>query len=408
MIILRTPLRWLFATSLTLLCFSCQMDEQLMAPDENLSGLDDDGLKLLEVYSQAQLGNWNIIYEETFEEENPFYAYVTKQFSEDHSFKVSNSPSFKGNHVGRFELRKTDDKATRSGKRAEILVEAPSDNENWYSFAVYLPSNGFEKDSDDEVITQWHNGGTPTLSLRVVKDDFIFRIGHDDDLRTAMWDHYDFGRVPKNEWINFVFHIVHSEYSKGLVEIWRNGNKILTHTGPNKYKGERMPRWKVGIYKDSWAKKSTNVDTRVLYYDNIRMGNEKASYKEMDPSEDNDKGWGPYIPEIKSFTLINTIGNKILGLVPNNGIINIRPLDDNRISLRANFAEDFDGSVEFKLKGPKSFTVTRNEAEYCIYGYDRGNYHNGGGTPKGSYSLTATPYLGHNKSGKVGKTVHFN
>ncbi|MDO6440366.1 heparin lyase I family protein [Cyclobacterium sp. 1_MG-2023] len=409
MIILRQSYRWLIATSMSLLCFSCQMDEGVEAPSEDLLGEDIEDLLLLQAYaSDGELGDWNIVYEETFEDENPFYAYVTKQFSEDHSFKVSSSPAFKGDHVGRFELRKTDAKATRTGKRAEILVETPTGAENWYSFAVYFPSDGFEKDNDDEVISQWHNAGTPTLSLRVVKDDLIFRVGHDSKLKTSLWDHYDFGSVPKDEWIDFVFHIVHSDNNDGLVEVWRNDDKILTHSGPNKYEGERLPRWKVGIYKDAWDGKTTDTDTRILYFDNIRIGNEKASYEEMDPKKDNNKGWGPKVPEIESFSLINTISDKALGIVPNNGIINLKPIGDNRISLRANFEEDFEGSVEFELEGPKSFTVVRNEPEYCIYGYDKGNYHNGGGTPEGTYTLTATPYIGHNKSGKIGKQVVFN
>lgn len=70
-----------------------------------------------------------------------------------------------------------------------------------------------------------------------------------------------------------------------MVEVWRNDDKILTHSGPNKYKGERLPRWKVGIYKDAWDGKTTDTDKRILYFDNIRIGNEKASYEEMDPKK---------------------------------------------------------------------------------------------------------------------------
>jgi hypothetical protein len=394
--------------SLSIFIFSCQMDEHMMISEENSSNSDDE-LLFLKSYSGNKLGNWNLLFEETFEGPNPFYAYVSTQFSEKHSFKVSSSPSFKGKNAGRFELRKSDSKSTRTGKRAEILLGHPSDKENWYSFAIYLPSSGFERDNDDEVLTQWHtSGGTPTLSLRAVKDRLVFRIGHDAKIRTALWDFYDFGTIPKNEWINFVFHIVHSDKSDGFVEIWRNGNKVVTHKGPNTYKNQKSPRWKVGIYKASWEKKSTDVDKRVLYYDNIRMGNEKASFSEMDPSKDNNKGWGPYVPEIKSFTLINSIGNKVLGTVPNNATINIGPLNDNRITLRANLEDGFDGSMELELKGPKSFTVTRNEAAYTLYGYSKGNYHNGGGTPKGTYTLKATPYEGHNKSGKMGTPVELN
>src|SRR5680860_152418 len=54
----------------------------------------------------------NIIYEETFEGSDPFYAYVDKQFSSDHSFSVSSSESLIGNFSGRFELNQSDPKAT--------------------------------------------------------------------------------------------------------------------------------------------------------------------------------------------------------------------------------------------------------------------------------------------------------
>jgi len=119
------------------------------------------------------------------------------------------------------------------------------------------------------------------LSLRVENDKYLFRIGHDASIPTIRWDVYELGSVSKNKWSEFVFHIVHSDKSDGLVEIWRDGVKVVTHKGPNNYKGKDVPRWKLGIYKPAWQNRKSATKVRVVYFDNIKIGNKDSRYEDM-------------------------------------------------------------------------------------------------------------------------------
>jgi hypothetical protein len=399
---------------------SCTIDEQtpLILENEKESSGPLNGFVLeesIEDFSNFKTGPWNMVYEETFEGLIPFSAYVFPQFPASHSFRTVTSPVLKGSKSGRFELRYGDAMVTDGGgPRAEILLKKEilndiTGNEAWYSFSVNAPSSGFSKDGAEDIITQWKTGsGTPTLSMRVKDDQFHLRIGYNSNIKTADWDNYDLGVVNKNQWIQFVFRVIHSSTSTGLVEVWRNGTKLVSHKGPNLYPDSSFPVWKLGIYKPSWSNNRSDTDVRVLFFDNIRVGNLNASFDEMNPSNDNLIGWGPYVPDIKSFTLINTITKQIIGVVPTGSKINIKPLKDNRITLRANFDEPFAGSVEFNLTGPKTHLETDNTFPFTLYGESSsGQYYNRGGTPVGSYTLIATPYADRIKSGKMGNPINF-
>jgi hypothetical protein len=228
---------------------------------------------------QLEFSN-KLLYEETFEDRKAWEGLWT-QFAEEHAFEIVENPVFRGKHSGKFELRSGDKQATRSGLRSEVLFPTQAHNERWYSYAIFFPSEGWNYDKDDEVVTQWHNSGTPTLSLRVRNGNLRFRIGHVANLSTSKWFFYELGSVPKDQWIEFVYHIIHSEGRDGLVEIWKNGQKVVNHRGPNKYKDSSDPSWKIGIYKSSWAKNRTLTDVRITFFDNIRMGNEHATLDDM-------------------------------------------------------------------------------------------------------------------------------
>jgi len=226
--------------------------------------------------------NNNPILFEDFESENPL-GFVHHQFPEKHSFERSDKFAFKGKFSGKFELRYGDRKATSSGIRTEVLFPVQAKNERWYSFAVLFPENGFDYDNDDELITQWHQSGlgTPSASLRIRRDKIFFRVGNVQPNGNAeIMDFYDFGKLPRNEWHEFVFHFIHSNGDDGLLEIWRNGVKIVERKGGNMYEGE-LPRWKIGIYKARWEKEATDTKLRIVFFDNVKLGDEKATLKEM-------------------------------------------------------------------------------------------------------------------------------
>ncbi|WP_215223618.1 polysaccharide lyase [Echinicola shivajiensis] len=244
----------------------------------------------METDSQNQLGrsvgNGNnfygvlppLIYEETFEGNSPLRN-IHQQFAADYSFSLSTDPVYKGNFSGRIELRSTD-RMVANGTRAEVLFPEQSNLDRWYSFAVYFPEATFEKDSFREIISQWHQGGagSPPNSLQIENDKLIFEsIGKDNRHK----DHL-IADVPKNKWVHFTFHIVHAPNDEGRVSVWMNRELVLQLDGRNMKTGYGSPRWKVGIYKWKWnGTKNTDTSNRVLFYDNIRIGNENCTLQEM-------------------------------------------------------------------------------------------------------------------------------
>src|SRR5690606_21637754 len=68
--------------------------------------------------------------------------------------------------------------------------------------------------------------------------------------------------------------------SDGITELWLNDKKLLDLKGRN-MNNEDLPKWKIGIYKSNWLKGKTKVDRRVLYFDNIKVGDKQANYSLM-------------------------------------------------------------------------------------------------------------------------------
>jgi hypothetical protein len=225
----------------------------------------------------------NLIFEETMEGETPFStAYDAKSdLATSYSLTYVTNPVFQGLRSARFELRDTDPQVS-SGTRAEVtIVKGNITNDTWYSFAAYFPSSDFAFDSTQEIINQWYQNGSPATALRINKDRFYLLTGN--SLKPDNRQIIDLAAVTKDEWHEFVFHFIHSYQANGLIEVWHNGVKILTHTGGNMYK-DVLPKWKLGVYKSSFSNGTSGVHKRVLFYDNIRVGNSNATYAEMAPS----------------------------------------------------------------------------------------------------------------------------
>nr|WP_240348102.1 polysaccharide lyase [Longitalea arenae] len=231
-----------------------------------------------------------ILYQLDFEDKDPLPSFLTKQTATDYALQIVDRPVYTGKKAARFELR-DDDPETNNGTRSEILFPGPdskSSLERWYAFAVYFPKEGFDTDSSDEVISQWHQGGkaTPSLCIRTKNNQLRLRINPRIKGKKVI----EMGPVEKNKWQYYVIHVIHSAEPDGLVEIWRNGAPVVNYKGANMYElnsGDfHTPKWKLGIYKSAWNKSlPTNTHKRVLYLDDIKLGNERASFADMGPDK---------------------------------------------------------------------------------------------------------------------------
>lgn len=222
----------------------------------------------------------NLLFKETFEGEDFFAnAHNLEVGDWDYALQYVSSPVFRGTKAARFEIRE-DQPLIHNGKRSEAVIVKGSEGhitkDTWYSFAAYFPTDGYEYDSEREVINQWYQDGSPATSLRTHKDRFILETGNEPDNRKQI----DLGPIIKDTWHEFVLHFIHSYGSDGLIEVWHNGTQILTHTGGNMYDNV-LPKWKIGLYKSAFKYGTSDVDRRIIYFDNIRVGNENATFADM-------------------------------------------------------------------------------------------------------------------------------
>ena len=228
----------------------------------------------------------HILYQVGFENNDPFPSFLTKQTATPYGLQIVENPVYQGKKAARFELRDADPESN-NGTRAEISFPKPDDKSNlerWYAFALYFPTDGYQADSIDEVICQWHQGGkaTPALCIRTKNDRITLRIKSTLQSKEKV----ELGAIEKDVWHYYVIHVKHSAGDDGLVEIWRDGASIAQSTGANMYDLSggvfHAPAWKLGIYKSSWNKsKTTNTSKRVLYFDEIKLGDEQAKFADM-------------------------------------------------------------------------------------------------------------------------------
>ena len=230
--------------------------------------------------------NTRILYQVGFEEKDPFPSFLSKQVATNYGLQIVESPVYKGNKAARFELRNTDPE-NNNGTRTEISFPTPDDNntlERWYAFALLFPKEEYDADNTDDVLTQWHQGGkvSPAISLRTKDDKLYLRIKPDVKSK----DKIELGAVERGVWHYYIFHIKHSAGEDGLIQIWRDRQPVGQYNGANMYeltdKVFHAPAWKLGIYKSNWNKgKTTNTSKRVLYFDEIKLGDKRASLADM-------------------------------------------------------------------------------------------------------------------------------
>jgi Polysaccharide lyase len=358
-----------------------------------------------------------VLFEETFEGPMPFSQAQNTAFGAAHSLVIVTDPVYQGTHSARFQLRDTDPMIS-DGTRAEVTVIKDSVKEEmWYSFAVLFPANGFVPEPENEVISQWHqlpdthlgeNAQSPATHLLVEKDRFILGIGYNkalvsDGVNRDNHKDYDLGPVTKDTWHEFVFHFIHSIHAEGLVEVWHNGEKVRTHQGGNMYNNVDMPKWKLGIYKFQWnGEGTTDTHERILYIDNIRVGNARATLADMSPATAPDKEVKPpAAPNGYSFTFVNAQTDADILSFTNSAILSQNVVGTGEITIRAETKIPEIGSMRFTLKGEMKHEFIDNEPPYTMFGDDgSGNYFNSRQLEPGSYTLRVTPFSKADGNGK--------
>lgn len=239
----------------------------------------------------------NLMLVETFEnpnlDKNPGLSDFYLEAVNDNSFQLAKNIKRAGKAAGRFEIDKNEPQIW-TGNRAEMSQNQKSTRkEGWYGFSQYFPKS-YESDRTAEVLVQWHDipdkgehvDRSPSNAILASNDRFSWVVRWDADkiMNNSKADglvDIDLGPIPKGKWIDWVVHIKFAYDNSGILEVWKDGKKVIDRKNkPNAYNDEHYPYFKFGIYRWEWG---TGTSHRVIFYDEVRVGNENSSYDEVKP-----------------------------------------------------------------------------------------------------------------------------
>ncbi|MCE7066596.1 polysaccharide lyase [Dyadobacter sp. CY326] len=210
------------------------------------------------------------------------------------SAQTSDSVKRTGAKSVRFELRRQD----AAFEFRSQLGRAPNQNkEGWFGFSLYFPA-AFTRDSLEESIVEWQElpdfsegekWRSAPLFLGVMNDRFVLEVRTDSNRVTQQYNdnftRVDLGPVQKDRWLDWVFHIKWAFDNTGIVEVWNQNKLVFSRIGKgNRYNDATYPYFKIGINKWDWKKSGNGmVNSRVVFADEVTVGNAKASYKDVYP-----------------------------------------------------------------------------------------------------------------------------
>jgi hypothetical protein len=216
-----------------------------------------------------------------------------------HSAQIVSSPTRAGNYAAKFTLNRNDPIVSK-GKRAELkrYRESYMGSEHWYGLSIYLP-NDWVEDTAPDIVVQWHDrhdfwlgetGKPPSFGLSINGKDWRISNTWDPNLVTKKnnvvgKESLYSGAFKRGVWTDWVFHIKWSHEADGIIEVWKDGTRIVNKRGPNTYNDLLDPYLKIGSYKYTWKGNivPSTANKRVIYFDEVRIGNASASYKDVAP-----------------------------------------------------------------------------------------------------------------------------
>ena len=146
----------------------------------------------------------------------------------------------------------------------------------WYGFSFLLPTD-FPIVDDRLVITSWKQSdveGSPLIGQRFRSGRHSLKIrppGVSGSGTTYRLPPFQMGR-----WTDMVYHIRYSSAGDGQIEVWMNGNRIVSYRGATaSVHGADRFYHKIGLYRDRWKEPMT------MYVDNFILGDR---YDRVDPS----------------------------------------------------------------------------------------------------------------------------
>ncbi len=220
-----------------------------------------------------------------------------------HSSSFVSSPVRAGSFAHRSELRKSDPNVESSKRTEYSFFHEKVGNlgdTRWFGFSYYVPSDWVDDNSgQSESVWQMHpkmddcSTNRNPIGALLISEDYYQYVIRTDSKRCSTptrqtTKSFNLGKIKKGQWNDFVIHTKWSYGPDGFTKIWLNGKVVLDYKGPNHFNIERKyPFAKFGLYKWGWAENpnASKVSKRVIYQDEIRIGDENATYADVAPGD---------------------------------------------------------------------------------------------------------------------------
>jgi hypothetical protein len=210
---------------------------------------------------------------------------------EGNSLLVS-SPVRAGKYAARFDLSKGNVRNEVAGKRASV------GGTYWYGWSLFVP-NDYVTARGKEFVTQflkWQSHepkwtGPGNCLLKTENGRWKFKINYQKSPTTKSIKSttVDLGPYKRGKWTDWVMHVKWSYKSDGFLRLYKDGKLVFSKDGATYFNIPKGPYFKMGIYvgknNKNWSK-HRKLTSRTIYGDEYRMGNAKATYKDVAPRED--------------------------------------------------------------------------------------------------------------------------
>jgi len=298
----------------------------------------------------------NLLLESGFEGSSYLAGWTNNQHCCNYSVQQSTEQLKAGSSALRLEVRSSDPQ-TSSSIRSEITRSSdPLNADRWYGFSMYLKD--WANDPAGEHVFQWHpdnSSGSSALSLWTSGGRFTIVTNNTGTSSGNVYN--DIGPVLSNQWVDFVIRIRWSTATTGLLQVWRNGTLVVNKE--NVKTAAITNSFKLGINKYGWGIQTSTTTQRILYFDEVRIGNENATYNDVAPGS----GTAP----------VNRPP------VANAGIDQTITLPVSTVVLNGTGSNDPDGTITTyawsKISGPNAGTIaTANAVTTNVTGLAQGVY----------------------------------
>lgn len=223
----------------------------------------------------------HLLLESSFEGSNPLEGWGNKQHCCEYSVAQNDEKFTDSSHSLRLEVRSTDPLISGS-IRAELVQPVEEiGTERWYGFNMYLENWDF--DNACEHVFQWHpdnSYGVATAALWISSGRYIFETNTSGGNEGNIYN--DLGPVLNNQWVAWIIHVKWADDTSGLLQVWKNGLLMIDQRGIKTAPPEGT-YFKLGINKFGWLNQRSSTTRRILYFDEVRIGDAGAGYDGVKP-----------------------------------------------------------------------------------------------------------------------------